>query len=503
MHPCLNVDEIVRLIARELVASGGGGTAVGLACCRKSFEDPVLDTLWETQQELLPLLKSFPGGVWNDDGCTVSVPTMCVFFSFLDDSTRQSFKRLPTMMEWARFRKYARRMRWLRGYETTDILSLEVFPVMQLCTINKPLLPNLKTLDLWEIEGSFIPFIPLFLSPRITFIVLKFESDSPKAVVASMIATVPTLCPNLQAITLRALPRDPMITAAVSGIPLVANGNTFQTFRVDSPLTQEASEVLYKLPSLRYLSVIVERETSLPSASLPNLIELTITCNNKEDWLRIFHGATFGKLKSVTFYLQSKQPGDFLGAFERAALSSSVQNTLSKFCLSTSYSWNTNYSSLLQFTQMVDLDIRFSCRYGCSSRVDDDIIISLSRAMPKLETLTLGDLPCGQITTGVTTKGLIALARHCPNLYSLRVHFRVASLSDPPAIHGVVPNAGPAASWTDCALEVLCVGKTPMPEGSELVIALTLLRIFPRLDCIVSDDNEDWNEVEDAINRSQ
>ena len=74
MHACLNVDEIVRLIARELVASGGEETAVALACCCKCLEDPVLDVLWAAQNELLPLLKSFPGDVWNDGRCTVSAP---------------------------------------------------------------------------------------------------------------------------------------------------------------------------------------------------------------------------------------------------------------------------------------------------------------------------------------------------------------------------------------------------------------------------------------------
>ena len=49
MHACLNVDEIIRLIARELVASESKATAAALACRRKTFEDPVLDTLWETQ----------------------------------------------------------------------------------------------------------------------------------------------------------------------------------------------------------------------------------------------------------------------------------------------------------------------------------------------------------------------------------------------------------------------------------------------------------------------
>ena len=75
MHTCLNVDEIVRLIACELVASEGKATAVALACCRKSFEDPVLDVLWVAQDKLLPLLKSFPEDVRTEGGRIVSVPT--------------------------------------------------------------------------------------------------------------------------------------------------------------------------------------------------------------------------------------------------------------------------------------------------------------------------------------------------------------------------------------------------------------------------------------------
>ena len=81
MHTCLNVDEIVRLIACELVASKAGATAAALAGCRKSFEDPVLDTLWETQNSLSPLLKSLPGDVWNEGGYTVSAPTAHLFAS--------------------------------------------------------------------------------------------------------------------------------------------------------------------------------------------------------------------------------------------------------------------------------------------------------------------------------------------------------------------------------------------------------------------------------------
>ena len=80
MHACLNVDEILRLIACELVGSARDATAVALACCCKGFEDLVLDELWVVQDGLLPLLKSFPGDVWNEDGCAVSTPTTYTLF---------------------------------------------------------------------------------------------------------------------------------------------------------------------------------------------------------------------------------------------------------------------------------------------------------------------------------------------------------------------------------------------------------------------------------------
>ena len=75
MHPCLSVDEVLRLIACELVTPAGAKNALALACCCKNFEDPALDALWATQDQLLPLLKSLPGDIWDGDRHTVSAPT--------------------------------------------------------------------------------------------------------------------------------------------------------------------------------------------------------------------------------------------------------------------------------------------------------------------------------------------------------------------------------------------------------------------------------------------
>ena len=151
--------------------------------------------------------------------------------------------------------------------------------------------------------------------------------------------------------------------------------------------------MIYKLPSLRELSVVIEKNTSLPSVVLPNLTELFITYDNCSDWLQVFRGATFGKLKGVSFRSGSEQLGDFLEAFKQVALAASIQNTLSEFYLDTSCSWNPNYSSLLPFTQLTVLMIWIPCNVSCSSTVDDDIITNIARAMPRLETLHLGGSP--------------------------------------------------------------------------------------------------------------
>lgn len=40
MHPCLNMDEILRILVCELVALEAKATAVWLVCYCKDFEDP-------------------------------------------------------------------------------------------------------------------------------------------------------------------------------------------------------------------------------------------------------------------------------------------------------------------------------------------------------------------------------------------------------------------------------------------------------------------------------
>ena len=391
----------------------------------------------------------------------------------------------------------------MRKFRVPGSQYSEVLSVLQFYAMDKPFFPNLEVLRWESPTRELIPSIPLFLSPRTATVSIVFDGPNlPRAMIASMIASFPMLCPNLQEISLRSLPRDPMITTALSGSFFASQRNTLRCLTVDSPLTEEACKVIFNLPNLRELSVVIERDVPLPSVVLPNLANLTIDYDSNCDWLQGFRGATLGNLASVTFNSQSESVGDFLEAFESVALTTSTPATLSMFKFHTSRRWKPHYRSLLPFTQLKEITVDSPCLRGCSSTVDDGIINDIARAMPRLEILHLAD-PC-QTPAGVTASGLAALAYYCLHLTSLRIHFQVASLQTP-TVPGVPSNSVPTIPREDCALTHLNVGSTPLSKDSVLMVTLTLLRIFPRIKRITSPDYSSvgWRKADEAVSLSK
>ena len=390
-------------------------------------------------------------------------------------------------------------MRKLKVIANEDPLTPETFLVSHLCAVNEPFLPRLKSFECNSVTEAIIPFISLFLSPTTTEITIAFDEDLSTAAVALIITMLPTLCPKLEDITIRKIKRDPVITDAVSRMVLTCNPDSLQVFQVDSPLTEEAREVVYRLPKLSKLWTVIEGHTMLPQLALPNLTDVDIEYDDHLDWLQEFHGAALENLQSITFHCESEQIGDFLGAFERFALATSAQNTLLEFGFYTSRSWNPNYSSLLPFQQLKAIEIEFSCDDGCSSRVDDNTIIDLAQSMPKLEVLQLGGTPC-TTSTGATVHGLIALAFRCLRLSELRIHFRGDSLVDAVASAAItLPLTDePVVLREECALTNLEVGWISIPAQSATKVALMLLRIFPRI-LDVKYANPGWEGVVENI----
>jgi hypothetical protein len=264
MHGCLNVDEILRLLACELVASKANATAVSLACCCRSFEDPALDALWETQDQLLHLLKSLPEDIWKEEGGRFVSPLTASTFSALNHLICKSFIKIPTKAEWVHFRKYARRVRELKVDTSNGPVALDILLVLQLRTANELLFPRLKSFRCLGPNETFIPFIPLFLSPKTAEIKIEFVDGPSTLTLAAIISGLSTLCPDLKCISFHSLPEDSAIVEAVSELLLGCNRNTLQEFLVRSPLTEEARAILHQFPRPAKLWAVLQGLTLLP-----------------------------------------------------------------------------------------------------------------------------------------------------------------------------------------------------------------------------------------------
>lgn len=59
------LDEIVRAIAANLVSDRARASAVALASCSKSVEEPALGEVWRSLSSLAPLVKCFPPEIWE------------------------------------------------------------------------------------------------------------------------------------------------------------------------------------------------------------------------------------------------------------------------------------------------------------------------------------------------------------------------------------------------------------------------------------------------------
>ena len=84
----LQQERVVKTIARILSILGAKSTVVAFATICKALERPVLDVLWESQDDWFQLLRCFPPDVWEDgDNAFVSFlsfppPAVCLYLFY-------------------------------------------------------------------------------------------------------------------------------------------------------------------------------------------------------------------------------------------------------------------------------------------------------------------------------------------------------------------------------------------------------------------------------------
>ncbi|KAL1744037.1 hypothetical protein HDZ31DRAFT_82966 [Schizophyllum fasciatum] len=191
---CLGIPEIALFVCAQLRRSKHFGTLASLALTCSATREPALDVLWEGQESIIPLLKTFPQHV-----------VMYGCLTLADDISEA---------DWEHVQSYSRRIRRLtleaddgvlfgQGRKNGDdddedsaSVSVEFETVQQLQTHagSDPLLPNLWHLDCDSLDSSWLPLIPLFLNPSLRSLRLCPGAEEESMAV---LATFPSKCPNL------------------------------------------------------------------------------------------------------------------------------------------------------------------------------------------------------------------------------------------------------------------------------------------------------------------
>jgi len=89
-------------------------------------------------------------------------------------------------------------------------------------------------------------------------------------------------------------------------------------------------------------------------------------------------------------------------------------------------------SRFLPFTGLVELHITTACMFlgPCISKFADEDVERLVTALPKLESVRLGEAPCNPGACPTTIRSLLFFSIHCTRLRYLNIHFRTTSLRE-------------------------------------------------------------------------
>ena len=475
------ISELTRAIASQLVPISRKSVA-NLACACRCLEEPVLSTLWETQESLSILLEVLPEANLQVDGTVGSytvrgldLPVGGIKCSSLGSSQFEVVGD-PSPEVWNRVQRYAS---WMYRVCLDESWALEEDAFSKF-RHNSPAggwFPALRELD-WCATRSNLPCVNVFLSPHLKKISIRLPppwygfgvpSDALPAI-ASIIFALPTSAlQSLKVFSLtpwnyktpRAAFRD-SLSSAVLGC-----GPSLTEFISIVPLSETAVEHLIRLPHL-HTCRIEGPPPSHPASHLP---------------------LVFPPLAELA--LGKDTPGGWLSVLERLggcpAPLSKVKESLKSLKLP-STTTDTSFVSLAQiFHNLVNLWIDADCDGRgdgprCIFKLNNDNVTELAVALPQLELLVLGR-PCSNNTCTTTVACLLSISVHCVKLRTLVIHFNTTNIvNDLKGISGD-PRFHELRSRPKCKLPLLHVHQMPLTlDEADLETAVNgMVVIFPSL----------------------
>ncbi|KAJ7616198.1 hypothetical protein DFH06DRAFT_1239387 [Mycena polygramma] len=324
MHPALQIAEIVYLVCGTFLTEDRDArkTLAALAVTCKSLHNPSLDVLWRTQWSIIPLLSCLPGDAFDIRPLSAS------------GDTPPRLQRFISAADWDRALLYSTRVRHFSLRHHAGLA-----PTLEALNLLLPvgfLYPNLENVT-WSSQEE-LPYIRIFLSPRILSIRLDFGPD---ILTCSFISILGRFCPNLKNIAISFDDDNWSVTqytAKVAVSDLLCSLRHLDLIEVPM-LDQRTLQYISGLPTLASLHLGLLHDfvvpTSLPQAYFPGLRHLTVDFVDIDQLVDLFRSAIHMQLRSVHFVFEDYFSTVEMERFYTALAESCSHETLESITLLT------------------------------------------------------------------------------------------------------------------------------------------------------------------------
>ncbi|KAJ7647955.1 hypothetical protein FB45DRAFT_1052356 [Roridomyces roridus] len=445
MHPALATPELVELV------------------CEK---DPALDALWSTQRGIQNIIKCLPSQLWEVRGvCTNTAPGVLHIVGPVQPA------------DWTVPLSYARRIKTL--YVKDPLVKMPDATVFKTITSTLPsqfLCPNLRTLHWGMDHNDHLPYIHLFLSPRIQFVNLDILTPNLETPIQSGLAlqSLKRLHVHCACSLVSAVRNPPPCRQACD---LIKQLDQIESLWVPN-VNREALERLARLPSLKVLNLEYARTALLAPAAgggaplSPSFPPFAVPPTVASPTLGPYFWATYRKEMCQPYAPRStvdcRPPPSPTCRYPRRAPGHDPHIN--------------DLLPLLSFRNLIQAHLNLPV----VTLIDDAMAMDIATSWPKLTELVLAQPrpglfdPPSQLPPRMTLKALLAFATYCRDLESLTLYIDAAAAIPSPS-DGEFPER-------QSALRVLNVEMSPI--GSEFEsVGKFLGRLFPHLGKIRTNHN--------------
>ncbi|KAH9934609.1 hypothetical protein B0H21DRAFT_699332 [Amylocystis lapponica] len=474
MHRVLQIPEIVGLIFSHMDDRDNARNA----CVCKRWSDIALDTLWSNLDRDLRRLFSLLAPV-------VSHSPMGLAFS-----------RALTPDDWARFSKYAVRVRQLRYYEDQEprLYRSSMFDEIARTRTTLNILPHLHTLEWHSIQPERCRSAVVFMHENIKHFSVRLHKSTQYPLsdfFMDVAVRMPALVHLDLCFTFPVHEIEGDLTALIRRLPKLR--------KIVLPLYTLTSKVVETLSTLQHLGTIqfefMERQGQgdvldlarfaprLEEGAFPALWDLSLSAH-LSDMTRFLSGS-FSPTNLTSLYVH--------------VLSAVATSTVTDFIVAVSENCQLLthlYLELLMATTASELDvleraghwltfdalrpilrchrlIAFELRWALPLQISQDDIEELASQWPFLEMLTLNcePVPLAPLTPSpLTLRALLPFAAHCPNLRELGLYLS-ATAADLDALAG----GGTGNTPTFRSLARLRTGLSSITEPGPVALFLSAL----------------------------